>query len=82
MARQMRAIIGEVGLAAPFSFKGGSYPGTGGTFGTNLNVAASCTIVIRFDPVSLGVQVDTIDIQYNDGVGVTNSTRSIQGSGI
>ncbi|HMN68446.1 MAG TPA: hypothetical protein PKC28_07890, partial [Bdellovibrionales bacterium] len=31
------------GLAAPFTFKGGAYPGTGGTCGGSLNAGANCT---------------------------------------
>ncbi|MCB9073113.1 MAG: choice-of-anchor D domain-containing protein, partial [Bdellovibrionaceae bacterium] len=69
------------GLAAPFTFLGGLYPGTGGTCGLSLAPTASCTIVIEFAPVATGAYVDTIDINYNDGIGAQVSSRDIQGSG-
>jgi hypothetical protein len=42
--------ISEVGLAAPFQFVGGSYPGTGGTCGTNLPPAGTCFLNISYNP--------------------------------
>ncbi|MCB9025374.1 MAG: choice-of-anchor D domain-containing protein [Bdellovibrionaceae bacterium] len=69
------------GLAAPFLFKGGSYPGTGGTCSASLIAAGTCTIVVSFNPTATGIFSDSIQIDYNDGVSVLNTTRNIQGTG-
>ena len=73
--------VGGTGLAAPFSFKGGSYPGSGGNCGTTLNASATCTIVVTFNPSTTGPFSDTIDMGYNNGVSVQTSSRDIQGTG-
>ena len=73
-------ILGS-GLAAPFDFAGGSYPGAGGTCGANLAPAASCTIVVRFSPVATGPFNDTIQLDYNNGFANVNATRDVVGTG-
>lgn len=70
------------GLAAPFSFKGGSYPGAGGTCGAVLAASASCTIVVTFSPGTTGLLSDTVQIDYNDGASVQGVTRGVQGTGV
>lgn len=65
------------GLAAPFSFKGGSYPGTGGSCGST--ISSSCTIVVTYSPTASTTHLDTIDIDYNDGV--NNQTASVDLNG-
>jgi len=72
----------EVGLAAPFSFSGGSYPGTGGSCGVNIPAAGNCTIEISFSPVGVSTPTDTLDLQYNNGASVTNSTIAISGTAV
>lgn len=67
-------------LSAPFRFKGGSYPGTGGTCGAALAPLANCSIVVTYNPTATGSHSDTIDIQYYDGVSTTNTTRDVQGN--
>ena len=42
--------ISATALAAPWSFKGGSYPGTGGTCAAALDPGTSCSIVVTFAP--------------------------------
>ncbi|MCB9073873.1 MAG: choice-of-anchor D domain-containing protein, partial [Bdellovibrionaceae bacterium] len=69
------------GLASPFSFLGGSYPGTGGTCGSSLNVAAACTVVVAFEPTASGVMSDVLEIGYNDGATKQVSQRQVQGTG-
>lgn len=70
------------GLATPFNFQGGAYPGTGGTCGASLAAAASCTIAVDFSPVGTGLFADTIDINYNDGASANVVSRSVQGTGL
>ena len=73
--------IAEIGLAAPFAFSGGTFPGTAGTCGVTLAPAASCDIEVEYSPVATGVQTDTISIQYNNGATVVTSDRDVQGTG-
>jgi hypothetical protein len=74
--------LSGTGLSAPYSFQGGAYPGTGGTCAISLAAAASCTIVVRYDPTVLGVQSDTIVIDYNDGSAAQSASRNITGTGV
>jgi alpha-tubulin suppressor-like RCC1 family protein len=74
--------LGGTGLAAPFSFKGGgTFPGINGTCTGSLAAAASCTFVVTFSPASSGVQSDTIDINYNNGVSGQTVSNNISGTG-
>ena len=71
--------VSETTLAAPFAFKGGSFPGTGGTCtGT---ISATCTIVVTYTPTAAVTSGKTITLSYNDGTGVQTSTRIISGTG-
>ena len=69
------------GLVAPFSFKGGTFPGAGGTCATSLNPAATCTVVVTFAPTATGAQSGTFNITYNDGALVRISSRNVTGTG-
>lgn len=71
-----------VALAAPFSYVGGTYPGTGGTCGVSLASGASCTIVVRFLPAATGVFSDTISISYHNTIATQTATRAISGTGV
>ncbi len=78
---------GTPALSAPFSFKGGSYPG-GGTCGSSISaMGGSCTIIITFAPTgiaasSTGVSFnDTIRIGYSDGVANQIANRQVEGTG-
>lgn len=74
------AVVGS-GLVAPFLFKGGSYPGSGGTCGTTIGVG-TCTIVVTYTPTTAAVHSDTIQIDYNDGFTTQVATRAVTGTGI
>ncbi len=74
--------INEIGLAAPFTFAGGAFPGSSGTCTTNLASAASCDIEVEFSPTSLGTFNDTIEIAYNDGIAAQTATRGVTGQGV
>jgi hypothetical protein len=71
------------GIAAPFTFKDGVFPGTGGTCnnGTILNSGANCTVVVTFSPTMLGLVNDTLLIDYNTGLAPASASRSIEGTG-
>jgi hypothetical protein len=74
------SIADSGGLAAPFSYKGGSYPGTGGNCGGSLNIATSCTLVVTFSPTVTGIHNDTIELNYNNGSTGVNAQRDLQGT--
>ena len=75
------AIVGA-GLTAPFSYKGGSYPGTGGTCGATIAASAVCTIVVNFAPSSTGAQTSTAQINYFDGLSSQIASRALNGAGV
>ncbi len=49
---------------AAYTFKGGTYPGTGGTCSTSLSGSASCTVVVTANRASTGTVTDTLQINY------------------
>jgi hypothetical protein len=75
------AVADGLGLAAPYDWKNGTYPGTGGTCGTTITTSTPCTVVVTFSPTIAGTQNDTIVINYNNGVGVVNTQRQVEGVG-
>lgn len=54
-------------LSAPFSFMGGTYPGTGGTCTHAIDAGDDCTIVVRFEPTDPETSADRIELDYFDG---------------
>lgn len=77
---QAATAVSGAGLVAPFSFKGGTFPGTGGSCGTTIASAAACTIVVRYSPAAAGSHAGTIQILYNDGSAVQTLSRAVSGS--
>ena len=69
------------GLAAPFTFAGGSYPGSGGSCAGSLAAGDSCTVVVVFGPGSPTASAGTLSVDYNDGGGAASATRHLAGSG-
>jgi hypothetical protein len=74
--------MAETGLAAPFAYVGGTYPGTGGTCSTSLSAGSTCDIVVRFAPTATGVVTDQLVLGYYNGAATTSTTRDIQGTGL
>lgn len=72
--------VTETSLSAPFAFKGGSYPGTGGTCGTT--ISGTCTIVVTFTPTANGSWNDFVTLQYNNGTSTVSASRAITGTGV
>ena len=70
------------GLNPPFDFKGGGYPGTGGTCSGTIAVSGSCTIVVEYTPTTAGAQNDTIEIGYNNGLATVTAQRALSGTGL
>jgi len=70
-------------LNAPFAYKGGTHPGTGGTCQTSLASNQSCTLVIVFSPLTTGVQNQSLTFTYDDGfIANAQSSATLQGEGI
>ncbi|MBC7690333.1 MAG: choice-of-anchor D domain-containing protein [Methylotenera sp.] len=72
------SVIGS-GLVTPYSYKGGSYPGTGGTCGST--ISATCTVVVNYSPTTVGAQTDTITLNYNDGTSAQTAVRDVSATG-
>ena len=72
------------GLALPFRFAGtGVYPGTTdpAACGATLAPTATCEVVVEYLPTTTGLQTDRMDISYENGAGLTASTRNLRGTG-
>ncbi len=67
------------GLASPFSFVGGGFPGGRTTCRTHLSANASCEVAISFDPDRSGVFSDTVEFIYNDGAQEQKVSRDVFG---
>ena len=68
-------------LSAPYSFKGGTYPGTGGTCTDTLS-SGSCTMVIDFAPTNTGVKNQTVSLSYYNGNVTRTTTASLTGESL
>ncbi len=62
-----------------YSYRGGSYPGIGGTCGAT--ITATCTIAVTFAPSVLGVAIDSIHLGYYDGQVMRDAALAIRGTG-
>ncbi|MEO5669011.1 MAG: choice-of-anchor D domain-containing protein, partial [Bdellovibrionota bacterium] len=67
-------------LAAPFRYKGSAYPGTGGTCGTEILAAATCTIVLEFAPTASGLSSGSWGLGFVTGGSVGAVGLALQGS--
>ncbi|MDP7319016.1 MAG: DUF2341 domain-containing protein [Bacteriovoracaceae bacterium] len=72
--------IAETTLTAPFSFKGGNFPGTGGTCSTT--ITADCTLVVVYTPTAEVTSNEILTIAYNDGTSLKSITKSLSGTGL
>lgn len=59
---------GSFYLSVHFSFRGGNYPGTGGTCGEFLEPGAICSVVVSFAPQYAGTFEQPVTILFFDGV--------------
>ncbi len=81
-AAQATAIADGGGLASPFAYAAGTFPGTGGDCGAALDSGATCSVNVTFAPITVGQFNGTLTLKYNDGTGVQNSARTLSGSGV
>ncbi|MFH1018950.1 MAG: GLUG motif-containing protein [Pseudomonadota bacterium] len=75
--------VGSSALTEPFSFKGGSFPGTGGTCTDDSELApgTSCTAVIVFSPPIEGGFSTHLAVAYNNGSMDWESEFELEGTG-
>ncbi|NCN41789.1 choice-of-anchor D domain-containing protein [bacterium] len=73
-------IVVDTDLAAPFEFKGGTYPGTGGGCGTDLAAETTCDIVLVFSPTVEGTFSDTFVLAYTSDGDDKTFTFGVTGS--
>lgn len=76
------AVASDHALAAPFSFAGGTYPGTSGTCSTSLESgsAGTCLLQIRFNPTVIGAYGDLVEITYHDGSSTHRLSIPVRGT--
>lgn len=68
-------------LLTPFAFKGGSYPGTGGTCEMELTPSASCTVVVTFTPTAFTSYSQNFSVRYASGTSEFSKVCTLAGSG-
>jgi hypothetical protein len=64
--------------SSTLSYKGGTYPGTGGNCADTLDVGASCTLVVTLVAPMTGRQTSIVVLQYYDGVVFTTDTHQVE----
>ncbi|WP_373999350.1 Calx-beta domain-containing protein [Bdellovibrio bacteriovorus] len=69
-------------LSAPFAFKGGSFPGSGGTCTGTLNGHSSCTLVITYSPTEVNTHAQTLSWNYTNPDIADNGSLNISGLGV
>ena len=71
------AILGAAFSTATFTFKGGTFPGAGGTCIATLVRFASCTVVVTANSNTLATYNDTVTINYTTQSQARTATRPI-----
>jgi hypothetical protein len=66
------------GQAAEYTFKGGTYPGTGGTCTGYISPSGTCTVVVTFTPAAINGRYASLNVNYNG----TSLPLSLQGTGL
>lgn len=67
--------------AGPFTFAGGTYPGTGGSCGTALPVGGTCTIVVAFAPTTAGPADAPLELGFTAARGPVRYRFTLSGYG-
>ena len=73
-------------LTAPYSFKDGSFPGTGGDCSSTLDGISgtnTCTLVVTFSPIATGLAItQTLNLNYNDGAAAQITPKGLTGNAL
>lgn len=67
-------------VSLPFKYKGGAYPGVGGTCGVSISQA--CTVVLNFEPTAEGGFAKALNFSYEVSGVVLSSTLPLTGSAV
>jgi alpha-tubulin suppressor-like RCC1 family protein len=65
-----------------FAFKGGTYPGTGGTCSSSLPINAECTLEVEFNPDVDGDFSGLMTLNYSNGQAAASASRTIEGTAV
>ena len=65
-------------IASPFRFKGGAYPGVGGTCSTT--ITSNCNLVVNFEPTAAGSFSGNLNLSYTVGSSPLLATITLSGS--
>lgn len=65
-------------LPAPFSFKGGVYPGTSGTCGTSLAAGSSCTVTLSYTSTNVTSAQENLVLRYQNNVSTVEATIALK----
>ncbi|MEY4616044.1 MAG: hypothetical protein RJB66_1004 [Pseudomonadota bacterium] len=79
---QSATSISAATLTNSFSYKGGTFPGSGGSCTDTLAPLQSCSLVVTFSPTAVGIKNTNLVLNYLDGLTSTNTTTSLTGEGI
>lgn len=60
------------------SYKGGAYPGTGGSCGDSLGPGSTCTLVVTLVAPTTGERTSLVVLQYYDGVVYTTDAHQVE----
>jgi hypothetical protein len=66
-------------LNGSFKWKGGAYPGAGGTCGAS--IAAPCTLVVTYSPASLCTETTALSLSYAACAGTASTSTLLTGHG-
>ncbi|MEZ4743155.1 MAG: choice-of-anchor D domain-containing protein [Bdellovibrionota bacterium] len=67
---------------SPFTYKGGSFPGTGGNCTDTLAGGASCTFILTFAPSSVGSSTAKLTFNYLNGAGSSSVSKTVTGNAV
>ena len=65
-------------VSSPFKFKGGNYPGVGGTCAAS--ISSDCTVVVNFEPGGAGNFNQNLTLNYNSGSASTSTGLNLIGT--
>jgi hypothetical protein len=73
-------VSGGTALSTPFSYKGGNFPGTGGTCSGPLSAGTTCTVVVTYTG-SASPASSSFAVNYTGGSSSSTPSRAISGTG-
>lgn len=69
-------------ISAPFTYEGGTYPGTGGTCGSSLASGSFCTLRLVYTPPGAAAHTGSVTLAYSDSNGAGGKTLGLSGTGV